>query len=513
MTQSTNVNGDPERYEVLLRCAVLGVFSIIFMWGFWTSGVFALGINATIFLLGVAWVLYLSDENSKLLIRSGKVWMIPIGLMALSFALFENPFIKLVNLAVIPISWSLFYSAAVLSREKTVIWSPRFVALSILSTLLFPGCFALSMCEYASLLRARLHLKFTTRALVGRVLQGVGLLLALALFVVVPLLVSADTAFGERLLDLANLVHGWCGAILELSFLGRICCLVGVTCAVLGIIKLSRLMGTTAPSVSVPTIDSIVSGIVISGILAIYSLFIWVQFERLWFSVLPTQFSVAEQVAKGGFWQLVAISFINILLFTWCYRRTSPVVQGVLTAFTLACLVLVLSAANKMWLYVTTYGLSYEKFYASYTVLFCLIVFVALIRSLFTREAKDTVRFTCFSFLWMYGIVCVLPVEYVVLAANIELSKRAESRIDLAEMTMLSADVIGLAESNRSLLVAQAGLYRWPSWYARQNGYLATKSWFELNISNIWTGWASRPRVIGEACCSNREGASPISRL
>lgn len=496
-----------EQFAILLRCAGLGAFWVIFMWGFWTSGIYALGINTTIFLGAVAWLLYASDDNVRQLMRCGKSWIIPLTLMTLSYALFENPFIKLVTIVVLPISWSLFYSAAALSRDKTFVWTPLFIAVSILSTLHFPRCFIHSVSDYFLLLRSRLHFKFTHRTVLQRILQGICLFLALALLVVVPLLVSADALFGSRLLDVANLVAEVIQVIFECSLVARLLCLLGVSCAVLALVKLSRVLSDVVSNANLPVIDSIVSGIVISGMLIIYSLFIWVQFERLWYTELPTQFAAAENVVKGGFWQLVAISLINILLFTWCYRRTSQSVQGILAGFTVACLVLVLSAANRMWLYVTTYGLSYEKFYAAYTVLFCIVVFITLLASLAGREAKDNVKSTCFTFLWMYGIVCVLPVEAFVLSTNIKLSTREDSRIDLVDMTMLSADVLGQAESARALLTEQAGPSRslfWRLWYARQNQHLATRRWFELNLSNLWNGWGERSYEIEERAPGER---------
>lgn len=55
----------------------------------------------------------------------------------------------------------------------------------------------------------------------------------------------------------------------------------------------------------------------LSGVLALYGLFIFVQIERLWVNDLPVDFASTENLVKTGFWQLVFLSFLNSALFVF----------------------------------------------------------------------------------------------------------------------------------------------------------------------------------------------------
>jgi hypothetical protein len=108
-------------------------------------------------------------------------------------------------------------------------------------------------------------------------------------------------------------------------------------------------------------------------------MFIGVQLENLFTSNLPTAVEEVASLVKNGFWQLFIISIFNILFFFIYYKRTNSLIQKILIAFILASVVLLISAGNKMFLYVYDYGFSYEKFFASYTVLYFGVLFVAMI--------------------------------------------------------------------------------------------------------------------------------------
>jgi hypothetical protein len=159
-------------------------------------------------------------------------------------------------------------------------------------------------------------------------------------------------------------------------------------------------------------------------------------------------------------------------------------VQGLLSVFTVACTAIVISAAGKMTLYVATYGFSYEKFYASYTVLFCLVLFIYLLYSLVTMHRQDVLKATCYLFLWMYGFGAVLPVEYLIFQSNLELAGKG-SRIHLDDLRMLSADVLPIVEREIIAFAGAQGDHNWTTWHKWQVGYVRNKKFYELNLSNV----------------------------
>ncbi len=213
-------------------------------------------------------------------------------------------------------------------------------------------------------------------------------------------------------------------------------------------------------------------------------------------------------MVKSGFWQLLFLSVINIIIYFLAYRKTVPAVQKILGAFMVASLLLLFSAAHRMILYVTNYGFSYEKFFALYTVLFCTILLIWLISRLFVSHRSNILKFLVLLFLWMYALATVFPVEQFILRTNVSLAKNPDSRIRLFELTMFSPDVLNLVRHYQSKDMLKENAYYiaqarkgqediaswsddelqpdWSWWIKRQENIISDKTWYEKNIVN-WT--------------------------
>ena len=106
----------------IIACAVLAIFWVVFLWNFWRKGVYALGFNAFIFLvlfLGLfVWVLRKEGHFGK----NDLIWLIPFALIVLSFALYDNPFLKIFSLMVLPAGFAIFYNQAFLPDKESKYW-------------------------------------------------------------------------------------------------------------------------------------------------------------------------------------------------------------------------------------------------------------------------------------------------------------------------------------------------------------------------------------------------------
>ena len=151
-----------------------------------------------------------------------------------------------------------------------------------------------------------------------------------------------------------------------------------------------------------------------------------------------------------------------------------------------------------MGLYVISYGLSYEKFFASYTVIYSAVLFVWLISRLFMKNRANVFKFLIVLFLWMFSIITVFPVEQFIMRTNVALSKLENSRIRLFELTMLSPDVLSLVKRYENEGALKEKLYYleregkekseedfdWAPWIEKQEKRIADKKWYEKNIMN-----------------------------
>ncbi len=477
----------------LVLSAFLAIFWVIFLWNFWDKGPYALGINATIFLLLLIGLFIWVLGKKGVYTRYDLFWIAPMVLIALSYALYENPFLKIISLLVLPVIFSVFYNQAFLSDKKNKLWDFEFIFKLVIRFFSFLTKIGQTITLYINLIMPSSK---TKKGIIVRVAVGIILFLIIALTIFIPLLSSADAIFADKV----KFFYDWFRQIISLPLMYRL--LTGIVLTILFFSVLtawsSKFEYKEKENKNI-NIDAIVSGIVLGGILCLYILFLWVQINRLWIGELPFDFKATENIVKSGFWQLLFLSVINILVYFFTYRKTTPLVQWILTAFTIASLFLLVSAGYRMGLYVTYYGFSYEKFFASYTVVYCAILFIWLIVQLFNKQRANIVKFLVVLFLWMYALITVFPVEQFILRSNIVLARLENSQIRMFELTMLSPDVLTLVKEYRKqgLLQEKAGylsrenenepseVFDWDPWIKNQEKIIADKIWYEMNFTNI----------------------------
>lgn len=490
-SHSAHLSG-PVRNKVLWSMAV-STFWSLFLWGFWSRGFAALGLNAAVFLFATSGLFLWTLKRREVKLRRELFWVVPLGLVALSYALYENPFLKNWSFVIFLAAFAFFTNYAMLADRAKHAWGDALLTRMLVRSFSFLNAFGESLELHGRLLVLNRKENGTAK----RVVVGILMLLAVASIVVVPLLSAADAEFAQRVSE----SMAWLGKVVNMTAVGKICAAflltILVTAAVVAWTKPHELPDEARVRAQ---LDSIVAGIVIGGLLVIYALFLAIQLKRLWVGALPFDFKSVELLVKSGFWQLLVLTFLNLVVWFTAFRRTVPLVQKILLAFSVASLLLLASAGQRMGLYVTYYGLSYEKFFASYAVVYCAILMVWLITRMFVSRRVDVIKFASLLFLWMYGVATVLPVEQIVLRSNVALAQREGSQIRLYELTMLSADVLGtvrdldsrglLKETEEALEREQVFFLQrpqsdWSGWIESQEKRIASKRWYEYNLSNL----------------------------
>ena len=454
---------------------LLSLFAVIFLWGIESRDAFALGINLSLYLGSLTLFSVSRLRKNKKYSTSDLAWVIPLLILSLSSAIYENPFFKTFTLLVFPVALALFYGYAWVDRKKEIDWDSIF----ILKIVKHVFSFFIFLKTSGQLAFNIIYNKEKTEiGMAKRILIGLVLLLV-ALLIIVPLLSSADPLFATKLKPFYDAVTN----ILSTSVVAKI-----IVFIVLSTVTLTALIAWGRPhaitaSPKEANRDIIITSIVLVGIFVIYLIFLWIQLDRLWVGALPFDFKETENLVKSGFWQLMLLSLVNLGIFFSLYRKTAPTGQKILGAFSLASILLLTSSAYRMYLYVTYYGFSYEKFYASYTVLFCAILFLWLISRLFMAKKSNIVKFLAFQFLWMFALVSIFPVEFFILKSNMALVKKEDSHIRLSEMTMLSPDVLTPIKNYKEegkLIESD-----WSSWIERQEKRIQDKKWYEFTLSTI----------------------------
>ncbi len=475
----------------LLWSLGMALFWVVFMWGFWQKAFWAFGVNAFVYLVGTAGLFLWAMERKGQRIKDNLLWVIPLGLISLSYLIFDNPFLKATSFLLFPALFVVFYNYSFLEEKARTYWDTMFVGSLIVRFFSFFESVGQSVRQHVGLVKTK-----NSAGTGRRIFYGLVLFLVIACTVIIPLLSSADTVFAAQMAGVLEWVRLIFSTSIVYKLVWWLVLSVVMTAAVLAWSKSFTRVERPANEMQ---LDPIISGIVIGGILLLYLLFLGIQVQQLWTGSLPVDFKQVEVLVKSGFWQLLALALINIAIYFFVYRKTIDSVQKILAAFMAASLLLLVSAAHRMVLYVQYYGLSYEKFFASYTVLFCAVLFVWLISRLWVPKRSDIVKFVVVLFLWMYAVATMLPVEQIIMRTNVALVQRPDSRIRLYELTMLSPDVLNLVKRYQvegkldqatptELAQAPGQLDDWNPWIKEQIDRVDSKKWYETNLMN----WLSR---------------------
>ena len=184
-----------------------------------------------------------------------------------------------------------------------------------------------------------------------------GVVLCVPLLVIVVLLLSdADSVFGGYFQNLISAVQTTNSATVlwaAIRFVAGTLMLCSLCC----------FMGLASAPEEKPETPSrahaAMPATVLGALAAVYLLFAYVQFRYLFFAAgAPAQ--GYAQYARSGFFQLVAVAFLTLMVVLPCVCRWpgSRAVRGLAGLVTLLTLVILVSAAWRMALYVQAFGLS-----------------------------------------------------------------------------------------------------------------------------------------------------------
>ena len=404
---------DRNRFSIeALLSAILGVYAVLFFWDAWVVGAEAFKIDATIFLYGVAALFAVSRAKEQGLKLVDLSWVGLTLAIGMSYCLYDEPFFKNTTFYVFPVLflWHLHASGKAFNKRSL---SSRSIFLDLINRS-FISIFSFLIPAWRAYTQLIVIPVDTPFILIKRIATGVVTLVAVAACVT-PLLYGVDEKFSLRLDLFLSLLANSISWMLIL----KIICAVAVAVFFLAACYAHRSKWTP-PLESVPAhIDSVISGIVLSGVLAIYLFLIGVQAEKLWSDGLLFDGAELIVLENTGFWQLIALSIFNVTVFGILYRKTNLYSQIVLSSFVAASIAILGLIALKMYLHVVTYGLYYRAFYASYAVLYCALLSIILFMSSIKKTVADVIRGAILLFTIMYSLLALMPVAEIMSNVNV----------------------------------------------------------------------------------------------
>src|SRR3990167_1386653 len=108
--------------ETVFVAIFLSLYWVLTMWGIWTKEVYALGWNLTVFVVALL-LLYTHAGQSARPGAREYVWLVPLLLIALSYSLYENPYVKAVNMLVLPVLFVAYFIITSTKHHERVVWN------------------------------------------------------------------------------------------------------------------------------------------------------------------------------------------------------------------------------------------------------------------------------------------------------------------------------------------------------------------------------------------------------
>ncbi|HRI35938.1 MAG TPA: DUF4173 domain-containing protein [bacterium] len=254
---------------------------------------------------------------------------------------------------------------------------------------------------------------------VARYAASLAVLGAIFLFVI-PLLAGSDAIFA-RIMD--TIVPQWVSELFGETVLEVLAWTTGFfTIVGAWILAPSRLPESREASPSDTSLGSVLSWpIILGGVIALYALYIGVQIRYFF---LPADAGVwqtlgltyAEYLHKG-FYELLAVSFINVILakasfeYSQSDKNTPPVSIRIMIAIIALCaIVIAASGLSRVWHYVMAYGLSTERVLVVYASILTIAIFLIGLGKLALPRLRE-----------VPGVVAVSLVSFIALGySNVE---------------------------------------------------------------------------------------------
>lgn len=154
---------------------------------------------------------------------------------------------------------------------------------------------------------------------------------------------------------------------------------------------------------------------------------------------LPEGFTYAEY-ARQGFFQLLAVTFLNILILMFCRKPAgeSVVLRVVLTVFSACTYVMIASAAMRMLLYVDAYSLSFLRILVLWFLGLNTLLVTGIILAIYRAKFPLFRYFVAVSAI-CYIVLAYANVDYIIASYNTKSQEKLEE-IDIDYLTTLSSD-------------------------------------------------------------------------
>lgn len=398
--------------KILYSSLFLSILQSILFWHKSPGISIAIFLTATIIL-----TIYNLKEKEMIKNKKGILWAVPIVLLGLTYFIFNNMFLKILNIPVILILFVIMC----MSITEIQIQENKFVR-QILGKIfkpfvvLFDFISDFDMDEFLENKKGNQNNKTDNIKKVGK-----SLLIAVpVILVIIFLLSSADSVFGSIFSDFTKTISKMLEIKTINDLLGRLLVIAFTFIYIAGFIiafAKSKKQEETEESTGIKLSDLTIKMLLVS-LNIIYLLFSVIQIKYLFINATATPNFDYATYARTGFFQLMFVSFINFALLHISKKNieTNKILKMMLIIFTM---IIVISAAFRMHLYEQKYGYTYLRLFVYFTLVTEMLVLIPILSKLFGLKI-DTFKTTIEIIVTMYVILNFININKIIAKNNID---------------------------------------------------------------------------------------------
>ncbi|WP_295739864.1 DUF4153 domain-containing protein [uncultured Oscillibacter sp.] len=354
--------------------------------------------------------------------RESRVLLAYNLLLAASFALTSNPWFRLWNFLALVLLVPI-HTASLAFGDLLPWWRPAMVGERL--GLLCRGAFCHLGAAPAAISAGR-----EKKSLSLTVVLGAAAALALV-SALLPVLASADALFAAATQGLVEFIR--------LHFareLWKLFWALALTPFLFGLLYCLRHVPVQTKARTLYTVDSALFAIILGALDVLYLLFLAVQSAGLFGGpeyLAQRGISYADW-ARNGFFQMVGVTILNLaavmasLTFSQQESRGWRAVQGLSAALVGESLILLASAAWRMTLYVSAYGLSFKRFMTYWGMVMMALFLLSALEKTRRPDRSFCRRALPLALAGWLAINCI-PVDYLVAKNQVDRYLSGESPI------------------------------------------------------------------------------------
>jgi len=244
-----------------------------------------------------------------------------------------------------------------------------------------------------------------------RALIGVGISVLL-LFVIVPLLMSADQVFGYYMTRIFS--TGGSSSFPILTHIFLIVVTFGLFYSALWNVGFGAV--NEGHQVSFGQIDTIITAIVLSSIITVYVLFCIIQFTYLFAGAgLPEGMTFSEY-AREGFAQTVVVCAINMFLFGVFlrYSKYNSMIRGLLLTLLALTGVMLVSGWVRLNLYIGVFGMTWLRLLSAWFIIYiAAVVILCAVRLILKKQIPLAATSALMLLVWFIALGYLNPDGFI----------------------------------------------------------------------------------------------------